>query len=159
LHAAAHHPLRRDAATDAEREDRPPGAARPRQMIPYATFTYFGVLLYVAIPSIVVGLVWRARWLLLPAATVAMLAVQYAIPTTVWVDGPTLTTLWLVLGFALGQWAVARTLLLVRERRPGRGTVEQAAFFAAVGLALAPLVAIRLSDLAVGISLAGFVGL
>src|SRR5262249_32740066 len=122
-------------------------------MIPYATFTYFGVLLYVAIPSIVVGLIGRARWLLLPAATMAMLVVQYATPTTLWVGGPSVTTLWLVLGFGLGQWAIARSFLFVRDRRPGRGIVERITFFATVGLALTPLVAIRLSDLAGGISL------
>ena len=128
-------------------------------MIPYATFTYFGVLLYVAIPTILAGLVGRARRLIVPVATAAMLAVQYGATTQVWDGGPAVTTLWLVLAFALGQWAVAWAFLAIRGRRPGRGRFERIAFVGAVAVALAPIVAVRLSDVGAGLTLVGFTGL
>ena len=128
-------------------------------MIPFASFTYFGVLLYVVIPSVAVGLFGRARRLILPVATAVMLVVQYGVTTTVWPGGPAVTTLWLVLAFALAQWAVAWAFLAIRRRRAGRGTAERLIFFGAVGLALAPIIVVRLSGVTVGLSLAGFTGL
>lgn len=131
-------------------------------MIPYATFTYFGVLLYAVVPSIAAGLIgraWLLRRLLLVLATVGMLLVQYGGVAPPRPDGPAIQLLWLVAGFALVQWTLAWALLLVRQRRPGRDRLKQAAFFATIGLALVPLVVARVADIVPGASLAGFVGL
>ena len=131
-------------------------------MIPYATFAYFGVLLYVVVPSIAAGLLGRARLLsriVLVLATLGMLLAQYGGLAPLWANGPVGQGVWLVIGFALGQWAVAWGLLAVRRRRLGRDRLERYAFFGAIGLALAPLVAVRVSDLVPGLSLLNFVGL
>ena len=46
-------------------------------MTPYASFLYFGVLLYPIVPTLVLGLVWRFSWRWLLIVTVAMLTLQY----------------------------------------------------------------------------------
>ncbi len=51
-------------------------------MIPYANFLYFGILMYVAVPTLAVRSIGRLRlpklWILL--VTAIMLVVQYAFP-------------------------------------------------------------------------------
>jgi len=46
-------------------------------VIPYADFTYFVLLLYAAVPTLILGLLGRAGWRWALLATVAMLLVQY----------------------------------------------------------------------------------
>ena len=66
-------------------------------MTPYTNCLYFGVLLYVAVPTIVHGLFGRLRsWSrgLIVLAMIFMLVIQYAMPQTVW-PGTEVLTLWL----------------------------------------------------------------
>ena len=46
-------------------------------MIPYADATYFVLLLYIAVPTAILGLFGRAGWRWALLVTVAMLAAQY----------------------------------------------------------------------------------
>ena len=46
-------------------------------MIPYADFTYFVLLLYIAVPTVILGLFGRAGWRWALLVTTVMLVVQY----------------------------------------------------------------------------------
>lgn len=140
-------------------------------MIPYADFLYFGVLLYIALPTLVIRRLagFSRAWVLL--ATGAMLIVQYAtvvhllpvaVPaiigegsgheTSVALSG--IRQVWVVLACGLFQWALARGFLWLRTR-----TDWYWPFPAAIALALLPLVAARFLPLAVpGLNL-GFLGI
>ena len=51
-------------------------------MIPYTSFLYFGILLiYIAIPAIIVGFFKRISKIWLVIATLAMLVIQYLFST------------------------------------------------------------------------------
>lgn len=122
-------------------------------MIPYADFLYFGVLLYVAVPTLVLGLLGRAWWPWTLAATAAMLAVQYA-PARAIVPGVAVRELWLVLAWALYQWLVARAFLWTRARTAHRGV-----FAAALLAALLPFAAAKYLPLAAPALSVGFLGI
>jgi membrane protein involved in D-alanine export len=104
---------------------------------PYASFLYFGVLLYVVVPTVLLALVGRAgrMWLLLASA--AMLVVQYDRVLAVTPDWA-VRELWLLTGFAVYEWAVARAFLHLRAAaRPAW------VFYGALLLAAAPLAAAK----------------
>src|SRR4051812_48229231 len=102
-------------------------------MIPYADFLYFGILLYIALPTLLIRrwLGFSRAWVLL--ATAAMLIVQYGtiahlLPVTA-AEGVSFTgsssasgrlanvrVLWVVVACGLFQWCVARTFLAMRRR-------------------------------------------
>ena len=46
-------------------------------MIPYADFTYFGLLLYAVVPTLILGLFGKAGWRWATVITAGMLLVQY----------------------------------------------------------------------------------
>lgn len=98
-------------------------------MNPFADFTYFGLLLYVAIPAIILGLFGRAnsRWALI--ATLAFCAMQFQKSHEVW-QGQRVQEIWIALGYLVWQWAVAAGFL----RFKGRG-----AFSTALVLCILPL--------------------
>lgn len=109
-------------------------------MTPYAGFLYFGVLLYVAVPAMIHGLLGQLRGgsrALLVVATIFMLIIQYPSAQTVWPDTSVLT-LWLVAGYALTQWGIARGFLALRQRAKRRWL-----FYMAILLGLVPLAAAR----------------
>src|SRR5271165_4954305 len=104
-------------------------------MIPYADFLYFGILLYIAVPTLLIRrwLGFSRAWVLL--ATAAMLIVQYGtiahlLPVTapegVWFTGGSpvsgnlamVRDLWVVIACGLFQWSVARAFLAMRSRTP-----------------------------------------
>ena len=122
-------------------------------MIPYADFLYFGVLLYVAVPTLLLGLAGRAAWRWTALATAAMLAVQYGGPTRV-APGVAMRELWLVAGYAVFQWGVARGFLALRARGASPATFHAALFLVVLPLAVAKLV----TPLTPALSL-GFLGL
>ncbi len=116
-------------------------------MTPYADFLYFGVLLYVAIPTMIHGLIGRLRsWSrgIIVVSTLFMLVIQFSAAQT----------LGLVIGYALMQWLIARGFLALRQRAKRRWL-----FYEAVLLGLAPLIAVRLTPLVASINFLGFVGL
>ena len=76
-------------------------------MIPYADFTYFTLLLYVAVPTLILGLLGCAGWRWALLVTVAMLLVQYHELLNVRAHFP-VREIWIVLGFAVWQWVTVR---------------------------------------------------
>ena len=102
-------------------------------MIPFGGFLYFGLLLYLALPVVALGIfeVKPRRFLL--AITLVMVVVQYGMQH----PAPSTAPLWdigRVLVFAVGQWAVAASFR--RIRAAGK---QRPAFYAAIALALLPL--------------------
>lgn len=118
-------------------------------MAPYADFTYFGLLLYIVIPTIVLGLIGWANWRWVLFATVVVCVVQFEDVLTLR-PGWHLAELWVVAGYAAWQLIVA--LILLRWRSRGM-------FYAAMTLAVLPLaVAKYLPHIASGSEL-GFAGI
>lgn len=118
-------------------------------MSPYADFTYFGLLLYIVLPTIILGLFGRAnaRWALF--ATVLVAVVQFSDDNPVRPGWP-VRELWIVLGYAAWQAALAFAFLRWKARIK---------LSAAVIVALLPLaVAKFLPHLAPGSAL-GFAGI
>lgn len=102
-------------------------------MAPFADFTYFGLLLYIVLPTIVLGLFGRANagWAL--SATVLACIVQCSddIPVA---GGWRVREIWIVVATALWQAGVAYGFLRWKSR---------AAFYAALALAIVPLIAAK----------------
>jgi membrane protein involved in D-alanine export len=123
-------------------------------VIPYADFGYWGLLLYPALPTVLVGWWRRLRqgWILV--ATLGMLVVQYSAERVIG-EYPAVREVWLVLGFAVLQYLVASGLLLVR-RRTTRG---RWLFYVGIGLALTPLVSARVLPQLAPTYQIGFLGL
>jgi membrane protein involved in D-alanine export len=148
-------------------------------MTPYADFLYFAILLYPILPLLILGLLGRkTRWWIL-VATAGMLIIQYSgmdvillglasrglaavrianqdslhwsiLPNKVLI----IQTIWLVVGYAIFQYAISRLFLLVRARARKRWT-----FYLTVFLALTPLLAAKLPPSMRFQSFFGFVGL
>ncbi len=100
-------------------------------MIPYADFTYFVLLLYVAVPTIILGLFGRAGWRWALLVTTAMLVAQYQDVLHLRAHFP-LREIWLVLAFALWQWLTVRAFARAGARA---GWL----FYGALGVSLLPL--------------------
>ena len=98
-------------------------------MTPYADFTYFGLLLYALVPTLLLGFFGRAngRWALV--VTLAFLALQFDTPLVVR-PGVLVPEIWIVLGYAIYQWALAAGLLRIKWKP---------AFRVAIGLSILPL--------------------
>ena len=122
-------------------------------MTPYATFGYFGVLLYAVVPLLIprVNTRWSRLWLL--GATGLMLLVQYWSPTELR-PGVEVRPLWLVLVYGVFQWAVAQVFLVVRRRQTSRW-----AFYSAVALSLLPLAVAKYLPLLAPDTAIGFLGI
>ena len=102
-------------------------------MTPFADFTYFGLLLYIALPTLVLGWFRRAnaRWALF--ATVLAIAVQCSdeIPIAArW----HVREIWIVAGYVAWQTAIACAFLRWKSR---------ATFYVSIALAILPLVAAK----------------
>jgi membrane protein involved in D-alanine export len=130
-------------------------------VIPFATFTYFGILLYPVIPLIALALIGHNG--LHPAARLArrwavvgmvfMLLVQYWGTLTLW-PGAAVQEIWLVAAYAAFQLLVTRTFVGLR-----RATKSRVVFFTAVGLSLAPLILAKAAPLVAPGSAIGFLGI
>jgi membrane protein involved in D-alanine export len=140
-------------------------------MIPYADFLYFGILLYVAVPTFLIRrwLGFSRAWVLLASA--AMLLVQYGtiahvLPVTgsqsVGALGGFLSsgglaevrTIWVVMACGIFQWIVAQAFLWLRTLTP-----RYWPFPAALFLTLLPLVGARFLPLAIPGAQLGFLGI
>jgi membrane protein involved in D-alanine export len=83
---------------------------------PFGNFTYFGLLLiYVAIPAIILGLFGRAnaRWALF--VTVVLGALQFQNTHEIW-KGFAVKEVWIALAFLVWQWLIAVTFLRFKFR-------------------------------------------
>jgi len=120
-------------------------------VIPYADFTYFVLLLYVAVPTVILGLFGRAGWRWALLVTTIMLIMQYQ-------DALHLrkhflvSEIWLVLGFALWQWLIVRAFSAMGSRA---GWL----FYGAIGLSLLPLALTKLIPLVSPKTQFGFLGI
>jgi membrane protein involved in D-alanine export len=73
-------------------------------VIPYADFTYFGLLLYAVVPTLILGLFGKAGWRWATLVTAAMLIVQYHGSLDIRPHFA-VREIWIVIGFAVWQWA------------------------------------------------------
>ena len=104
-------------------------------MIPYASFFYFGVLLYLAVPVLLAAVLKVPTRHIVLASTILMVVIQYGGGGgSGRAAGPGLAISRVFL-FAMAQWLVAAVFL--RLRTCGR---NRAVYYSAVALALAPLV-------------------
>jgi len=100
-------------------------------VIPYADFTYFVLLLYVAVPTVILGLFGRAGWRWALLVTAVMLLVQYQ--DVLHLRKHFLVSeIWLVIGFALWQWLAVRAFSAAGARAGWP-------FYCAIGLSVLPL--------------------
>ena len=120
-------------------------------MIPYADFTYFILLLYVAVPTLILGLLGRAGWRSALLVIVAMLLVQYHEELHVRAHFP-VREIWIVVGFALWQWATVRAFARAGARA---GWL----FYGAIAASLLPLAAAKLVPLVSPRTQFGFLGI
>jgi membrane protein involved in D-alanine export len=124
-------------------------------MTPYATFSYFGFLLYTAVPGISLGLLGRlTRWFVL-IASVLMIAIQYGLFLDLELGHPALQ-FWELAAYAMVQGGLVMGFLAWKRRGLPRW-----GFTGAVILSLLPLVAVKLVPVlapAAG-SLVGFLGI
>jgi membrane protein involved in D-alanine export len=122
-------------------------------MVPFADFLYFGVALYLVVPTLLVRLTGRGTraWILL--ATLLMLAVQYAGGVRL---GPGLVIheAWMVIGYALFQGVIAAAFLRLRPRLTSRWPS-----YVAIALALLPLAAAKFVPLFSPESQVGYLGI
>jgi membrane protein involved in D-alanine export len=128
-------------------------------MIPYADFLYFGILLYVALPTLLIRrwLGFSRAWVVL--ATAAMLVLQYGtiahlLPATTSSRVVDLRLIWLVTAFGIFQWIVAQAFLWTRTL-----TRWYWPFPAALVLTLLPLISARFVPVAIPGAQLGFLGI
>jgi membrane protein involved in D-alanine export len=77
-------------------------------VIPYADFTFFGVLLYAVVPTLILGLLGRANWRWALLVTGVMLLIQYQAKLEI-SHNAELREIWIVIAFGIWQWVAIRT--------------------------------------------------
>jgi membrane protein involved in D-alanine export len=107
-------------------------------MIPYTSFLYFGVSLYVLLPSLLIGWVKKLSRLWIVLATLVMLVVQYSIPQKI-IGNISIPDIWLVVGYVVYEW-VATSIFLVITRTTGK---HRLIFYLFLLAGLAPLLAAK----------------
>src|SRR5438093_4654635 len=132
VHVAAQICFPRCFSADGERQSRS-SAAGPVAVIPYADFTYFGLLLYAAVPTVILGLFGKAGWRWAALVTAGMLLVQYHGLLNIRPHFP-VREIWILIGFAVWQWATV--CLLAKSGARGGWS-----FYVAVAASLLPLAA------------------
>jgi membrane protein involved in D-alanine export len=123
-------------------------------VIPYADFSYWGLLLAPALPTFLVGWGRRMRQVWILIATAGMLLVQYAAERVIG-GNVVLREIWLVVGCAAFECVLACAFLWVRKRTSGAGWLFGAVIFGG----LAPLVAARILPRVAPEYQIGFLGL
>ena len=106
-------------------------------MIPYTSFLYFGISLYVLLPSLLVGWVKKLSRLWIVLATLAMLVIQYAIPQKI-IGNISIPDIWLVAGYLVYEWSATRIFLAISQ--PGK---QRLVFYFFLLVGLAPLLAAK----------------
>jgi membrane protein involved in D-alanine export len=98
---------------------------------PYADFTYFGLLLYAAVPTLILGLLGRANWRWALLLTAIILVIQYQAKLKVGAHAE-LREIWIVIAFGFWQRAAMRAYAAIGARG-GSG------FYATIAACLLPL--------------------
>jgi membrane protein involved in D-alanine export len=120
-------------------------------VIPYADFSYFGLLLYAVVPTLIIGIFGRAGWRWALFVTAAMLVIQYQEVLHIRAHFQ-VRELWLVLAFAAWQWVTVRAFV-------GTGARPGWLFYTAVGASLLPLTLAKLFPVVSLGSQFGFLGI
>ena len=107
-------------------------------MIPYADFTFFGLLLYGVVPTLVLGLLGRANWRWALLLTTLMLVIQYQ--GKLKIGAHELREIWIVAGFGFWQWAVIKAY-------SASGVREGRLFCATIAACLLPLALVKIIPL------------
>jgi len=122
-------------------------------MIPYADFTFFGLMLYPVLPALLFGWFGRRIQSWLPIITGFMLVVLYRDLADVQPQR-TLREIWLVLAYAAFQWLLTQSFLRLRQRVNQRWL-----FYSALLLGLTPLMISKFTPLLAPQALWGFLGI
>jgi membrane protein involved in D-alanine export len=120
-------------------------------VIPYSNFTFFGLLLYAVVPTLILGLFGRAGWRWALFVTAVMLVLQYQGLLNIRSDFA-VREIWIVIGFAFWQWASVRAFAAVS----GRGNWL---FYSAIGASLLPLAVTKFFPVLSPGSQFGFLGI
>ena len=120
-------------------------------MIPYTDFTFFGLLLYAVVPTLILGVFGRAGWRWALFVTAVMFVLQYHGLLNIRSDFA-VREIWIVIGFAAWQWATVRAFAAVRARGDWL-------FYASIGASLLPLAAAKLVPVLSPGSQFGFLGI
>jgi len=118
-------------------------------MLPYGDFTYFGLLLYVVVPTVLLGLFGRANWRWTLIATAIVLSVQLSgrLNFSGTFDP---REIWLFLGFGAWQTGLAYAFLRWRGKLP---------VSLVIGLSLLPLALVKVAPFLPALSALKFLGL
>jgi membrane protein involved in D-alanine export len=121
-------------------------------VIPYADFTFFGLLLvYAVVPTLILGLVGRANWQWALLLTAIMLVIQYS--ARVKIGSQTeLREIWVVVAFGFWQWAAMRAYASTGGRRGWP-------FYGTMTICLLPLALTKVSPLLLPQQQVGFLGI
>jgi membrane protein involved in D-alanine export len=106
-------------------------------MIPYTSFLYFGVSLYVLLPSLLIGWVKKLSRLWIVLATLIMLVVQYSIPQKITAN-ISIPDIWLVVGYVVYEYVAAIIFLAIYRLGKNRPI-----FYLFLLIGLAPLLAAK----------------
>jgi membrane protein involved in D-alanine export len=120
-------------------------------VIPYADFTYFALLLYAVVPTLILGLFGRAGWRWALFVTAVMLVLQYHALLSIRSDFA-VREIWIVIGFAAWQWLTVRAFA-------GTGACAGWPFYGAIGASLIPLAVAKLMPIISPGSQFGFLGI
>jgi membrane protein involved in D-alanine export len=122
-------------------------------MIPYANFTFFGIMLFAVIPTLILGIMGLAGRYWAFCVTLLYLIGQYSGPLELTADlsAPALI---IVAGYAAYEWLLATLLLGARCR-----SKSSAIFYAAMLLALVPLATTKFLPLVSPHAEFGFLGI
>ncbi len=122
-------------------------------MTPYADFTYFAVLLYVLVPTLVLGVIGRLSWRWVLGITAVMLAVQYGGTVRIGPVNP-VRELWILVGYGIVEVAILKGFLALRARGASRPI-----FYGAIAFVLLPLIVAKFLPLVAPESKIGFLGI
>jgi membrane protein involved in D-alanine export len=120
-------------------------------VIPYADFTFFSLLLYAVVPTVILGLLGYAGWRWALFVTAVVLLGQYHRLLNIRSDFA-VREIWIVLGFAIWQWATVRAFARAGARGGWR-------FYSSIAASLVPLAAAKLVPLVSPGTQFGFLGI
>src|SRR4029450_8469611 len=118
VHAASRREICRSLPDDRKRQDRPAQARRIALMVPFDSFAYFAVLLYVLPVAVALRLVPSTSRTAIVLITIVMLAIQYGGVSAV-ADGVLVGTSAMVAAYAVYQWLLVAALAALARRRGG----------------------------------------
>ena len=120
-------------------------------MIPYADFTFFGLLLYAVVPTLILGLLGRANWRWALLLTAVMLVIQYQARLKIG-SHTHLREIWIVIAFGFWQWVAMRAYVAIGARG---GPV----FYGTMAACLLPLALVKVVPVLLPREQFGFLGI